>query len=84
MRTQVCCVQYNTYFGHTNIFVMLLTIDQKQCVWWTISSVAFVDYLTNEAHMWCLDTILLDIELADNSFLINTGSFENPEVIHKN
>lgn len=34
--------------------------------------------------MWSLAAILLDIGLPDNSFLISTGSFEIPEVVHKN
>lgn len=33
--------------------------------------------------MWSLDTIPLEIVLAANLFLINTGSFKVPLVIHK-
>lgn len=63
--------------------MILLTIHYKRFVSWTVSSVTFVDYLTNEAHMWSLDTIPLDTVLAANLFLIDTGSFKILVVIHK-
>lgn len=45
-------------------------------VLWTVSSATFVDHLTNDVHMWPLDTILLDAVIAANLFFIDTSTLK--------
>lgn len=52
--------------------MILLTMPYNSFVLWTVSSATFVDHLTNEVHMWPLDSILLDTVIAANLFLIDT------------